>query len=375
MSLALSTLIYEWRRYFAAVVALSCAGILILSMSGFLVGILAGYTATIDRSRADIMVLMPEARSLMNSGGIPARIMPLVYMHPAVIEVRDLAGDGGRFAVEGKPDPTYVNISIVDAIPEAVTLPTDFSDDIRDALAVPYNVAVDRTALRRLGVRLGDEATLDGRMIRIGAVLDGYPNLDGVNVIMSRQTMRLIRTDRGGGAFLGPLMIKVANPREAERVRDELNTLADGQYRAWTREELSEATFKQFMNQGILAVLMGFLTVLGFFIGLAITSQTLRGAILANIKELASLRALGVSMRSLRLVVIEMSFWVGVAGLVMTAGLMVLISFAASVAGIPMLFQPSVIVTIILLLMTISIFSGLLTLGVLKKSQPADLLR
>jgi putative ABC transport system permease protein len=375
MSLALSTLIYEWRRYFAAVVALACAGVLILSMSGFLVGILAGYTATIDRSRADIMVLMPEARSLMNSGGIPARIMPLVYMHPDVVEVRDLAGDGGRFSVESKPDPQYVNISIVDAIPNAVTLPTDFSDDIRDALAVPYNVAVDRTALRRLGVKLGDEATLDGRMIRIGAILDGYPNLDGINVIMSRQTMRLIRPNRIGSPFLGPLMVKVENPREAERIRDELNALADGQYRAWTRKELSEATFKQFMNQGILAVLMGFLTVLGFLIGIAITSQTLRGAILANIKELASLRALGVSMGDLRMLVIELSFWVGVAGLALTAGLMVLITFAAGVAGVPMAYQPSVIVTIIILLMTIAIGSGLMTLGVLKKSQPADLLR
>jgi putative ABC transport system permease protein len=311
----------------------------------------------------------------MNSGGIPARIMPLVYMHPDVVEVRDLAGDGGRFSVESKPDPQYVNISIVDAIPDAVTLPVDFSDEIRDALAVPYNVAVDRTALGRLGVKLGDEATLDGRAIRIGAILDGYPNLDGINVIMSRQTMRLIRTDRGGGAFLGPLMVKVANPREAERVRDELNTLADGQYRAWTRQELSEATFKQFMNQGILAVLMGFLTVLGFLIGIAITSQTLRGAILANIKELASLRALGVSMGDLRLLVIELSFWVGIAGLVMTAGLMVLITFAAGVAGVPMAYQPSVIVTIIILLMTIAIGSGVMTLGILKKSQPADLLR
>jgi putative ABC transport system permease protein len=347
----------------------------VLSVSGFLVGILAGYTATIDRSRADIMVLMPEARSLMNSGGIPSRIMPLVYMHPDVVEVRDLAGDNGRFSVEGGPDPQWVQVSIVDAIPEAVTLPTDFSDEVRDALAVPYNIAVDRTALPRLGVKLGDEAVLDGRTIRVGAVLDGYPNLDGVSIVMSRQTMRLIRTDRGGGAFLGPLMVKVANPREAERVRDELNALGDGQYRAWTRRELSEATFKQFMNQGILAVLMWFLTILGFLIGIAITSQTLRGAILANIKELASLRALGVSMGDLRLVVIELSFWVGVAGMAMTAGIMMLIKFAAGAGGVPLMFQPSVITTVVILLMLIAIGSGLMTLGVLKKSQPADLLR
>ena len=57
MSLALSTLFYEWRRYTAAVVALAFSGLLILAQVGMFTGIVQGITATIDRSRADIMVL------------------------------------------------------------------------------------------------------------------------------------------------------------------------------------------------------------------------------------------------------------------------------------------------------------------------------
>jgi len=34
LSLALSTLIYEWRRYLAAVIALAVAGLLVLAMTG-----------------------------------------------------------------------------------------------------------------------------------------------------------------------------------------------------------------------------------------------------------------------------------------------------------------------------------------------------
>ena len=41
----------------------------------------------------------------------------------------------------------------------------------------------------------------------------------------------------------------------------------------------------------------------GLLIGVGITSQTLRGAIMANIKEFASLRALGVGMGSLNRIV------------------------------------------------------------------------
>ncbi len=53
MSLALSTLIYEWRRYLAAVIALSVAGLLVLAMTGMFMGMSKTFTATIDRSPAE----------------------------------------------------------------------------------------------------------------------------------------------------------------------------------------------------------------------------------------------------------------------------------------------------------------------------------
>src|SRR5215813_12627743 len=116
LSLALSTLLFEWRRYMAAIVALACAGVLVLGMSGLFVGLISAYTVTIDRSRADVMVLPPNAKSLNNSGGMPSRILPLVYLNNQVMEVRDLDGDGGRFYGPNKSDPEYVNASVVDTI-------------------------------------------------------------------------------------------------------------------------------------------------------------------------------------------------------------------------------------------------------------------
>ena len=373
MSLALSTLLFEWRRYMAAMVALACAGVLVLGMSGLFVGLISGYTATIDRSRADILVLPPHAKSLNNSGGMPARILPIVYMNREVTEVRDLDGDGGRFYGPGKSDPEYVNVSIVDPIPGAVTLPTDFSEATRQALSVPFNIAIDRTALKKLGVELGSEATFNGRVVRVAAVLENYPNVDNPSIIMSRQTLR--QMGRANTTRLGPLMVRVRDPLQAEAVRDQLNAIADGQYRAWTRTELRKATLNEFLNESIIALFMWAATVLGLLVGIMITWQTLRGAILANIKELASLRALGVSMGSLRVIVMELSFWVGVAGLFITAGIMALIALLAKLGGVPFGFMINWVVICAIMLMIIALASGFFSLGVLKKSQPADLLR
>ncbi|MHB8285145.1 MAG: ABC transporter permease [Caulobacteraceae bacterium] len=379
MSLALSTVIYEWRRYLAAVVALAFSGVLILAQVGMFMGMGKAFTATIDRSRADIFVLAPKANSLIGGpSGLPRRIEPLVYMDPEVVEVADMADNDAPFAnqpKDGKPRKReWSQIESVDTEPGALTLPVDFTEDVRQALEEPYAVAIDQTALARLGVKLGDTASLNNKTVYVRAILHGYPNLNQPSVVVSRQTFRLLKLI-SNEQRTGPLMVHIRDPARAEIVRDHLNAISKGDYRAWTKAELSLANDQEMMHNQIIGVMLGFSVFLGALIGIGITSQTLRGAILANIKEFASLRALGVSMGSLRTVVVELSVWVGVAGLIMTGLMLAGVSFLAKAGGVPMAFQLGQIIMTGLLLLAISVGSGIMSLGVLKKSQPADLLR
>jgi putative ABC transport system permease protein len=377
MSLALSTVIYEWRRYLAAVAALAFSGLLILAQVGMFVGMGKAFTATIDRSRADLFVLPAKAESLMNTGGMPRRLMPLIYLDPDVVEVADMDDDGGLFSnlsQGAKKKRNYVNITAVDTEPGALTLPTDFSEATREALSEPYAVAIDQSALGTLGVKLGDTAALDGHAVKVAAVLHNYQNILNQSVVVSRQTLSLMGKARPSNR-VGPMMVRLRDPSEAARVRDRLNVIGKGQFRAWMKPELSAANDKAFISFSFIAIVLGFSVFLGFCIGVGITSQTLRGAVLGNIKEFASLRALGVSMGSLRAVVMELSFWVGVAGLGATALLVGGVKILAGAAGVPMVFPLPYITGVGGLLLGIAVFSGALTMGVLKKSQPADLLR
>jgi putative ABC transport system permease protein len=380
MSLALATLLYEWRRYLAAIIALAFSGLLVLAFTGMFMGIGKAFTANIDRSRAEVMVLGPKAESLVNGSGVglPARIKPTLYLHPGVLAVGDLPGAGGQFQNEPGPDGKrkreFVQIFAIDTYPNAVTLPTDFSEATRIALLEPYAVAVDRTALARLGIKQGDKASLNGKTIKIVVVLDTYPNMASPMVFMSRSTLRLLgmagRADR-----TGPLLIQLRDPTQAEAIRDQLNAVSGGAYRAWTREELSQANQGAMLKEQFISIILVFSLVIGALIGLAITSQTLRGAILASIKEFASLRALGVGMGSLRAIVMELSFWVGIAGLAATAVLTTGVSALATSFGLPMFFPPAIVLGVGVFLLIVAILSGVMTLGILKKSQPADLLR
>lgn len=379
MSLALATLIYEWRRYLAAIIALAFSGLLVLAQVGLFAGIVKAVTASIERSRADIMILAPKSESLVNSSnGLPVRIKPLIYLNPDVVEVGTLEGNGGQWVNTPKPGDkqitTYVGINVVDTRPGAVTLPTDYPEAIRLALTEPGAVVVDRSALPRLGVKVGDKASLNGHTVYLRGLLTNYPNINNVDVVMSRDTLRRLGMGDSGPRS-GPLMVRLRDAARAEIVRDQLNTVAHGAYRAWTREELAKANESTIMKEQIIGILLGFSVLLGGGIGIGITSMTLRGAILANIKEFASLRALGVSMGSLRMIVLELSLWVGVAGIFATGIFTFLVSLLAGAAGLPMVFRPPVVIEVVVMLMVVAAMSGLISLGVLSRSQPADLLR
>ena len=380
MSLALSTLIYEWRRYLAAVIALAFSGVLVLAQVGMMMGIGKAFTATIDRSAAQLMVLPAKAESMMNTGGLPRRVMPAIHMHPEVTSVLDMDGDGAMWSNlasdKSKQKREFVQIMSVDTHRGAATLPVDYTEEWRLALAQPYSVAVDETALARLETELGGKATLNGRQVVVRAVTTGYPNMMQPTVVMSRQTLRLLGM-ASNSRRVGPLLVKIEDPERSEIVRDQLNAARGPNpvYRVWTKEELSAANEKAMMQEQFIGIVLGFSVFLGAAIGIGITWQTLRGAIMANIKEFASLRALGVSMGSLRWIVLELSFWVGVTGLLLTAVLVAGVTALGAAGGVPLAFPPDWVAMVAVLLVLIALGSGLLSLSVLKKSQPADLLR
>jgi putative ABC transport system permease protein len=80
-------------------------------------------------------------------------------------------------------------------------------------------------------------------------------------------------------------------------------------------------------------------------------------------------------MGDLRNIVMELSFWVGIVGVIASAALTWLVSLAATAGGVPMSFPPMLVAVVAVFLIVIAMVSGFLSLGVLKNSQPADLLR
>jgi putative ABC transport system permease protein len=379
MSLALATLIYEWRRYLAAIIALAFSGMMVMAFSGMFAGIIHAELATWERSRADLIILPPNVKALVNSNAsIPARVKPLIYLNPEVLDVEPISGSGAMWINVAKPGQkqvqTFVQTFGVQPYPGSVTLPKDFTEQERIALMEPGAVAIDASAQVPLGVKLGDKASLNGNSVWVRSILHNYQSPQQPIVVMSYQTMRQLGMEREG-LRIGPLMVSIRDAKRAEAVRDQLNKVAHGAYQAFTLKEFNQANETAVMGEQIIGLLLAFSVFLAALIGVGVTSQTLRGAILSNIREFASLRALGISMGSLRMIVMELSFWAGVAGtiaaLLFTAG----IALLGGTIGLPIVVRPPVAVFVCIMMMVIAIISGAMAMGILKKSQPADLLR
>ena len=381
MSLALATLIYEWRRYLAAIIALAFSGVLVLVMIGLFTGIIHSALATTERARADIYIMPIKTPTLVDGDPtLPSRVQPQIYLNPHVTEVRSIEEAFGSWA--NMPGPgekqvqKFVSVWAIDPIPNAVTLPTDYTDDQRLALMEPGAILVDASNLATLGVKLNSKGSINGHAVRVRGILHNYQDINQTSVVASRETER--RLSRSGGVNVtdtGPLMVRIDNPANAPLVRDQLNAVAHGAYHASTREEFNKLNENAILQEQIIGVLLLFLTVMAVLIGVGITSQTLRGAILSNIREFASLRALGISMGSLRLIVMELSVWAGVAGVGCAFLLTWLAAAAAGAAGLPLVIRSGPAIFIAVMLMIISVISGAMAMGILKKSQPADLLR
>ena len=72
---------------------------------------------------------------------------------------------------------------------------------------------------------------------------------------------------------------------------------------------------------------------------------------------------------------VELGFWVGVVGVFAAIFLTWLVSLLAMMGAVIIALPLSLLIVVGIGLILISMVSGLLSLGILKNSQPADLLR
>ena len=183
----------------------------------------------------------------------------------------------------------------------------------------PDTVLVDVSNAANLSARIGTRLELNGRLVKVVGLTRGLNNIGGANLITSLATARSLDSTSGDSDQVGYFLVKLRDPAAAARVRAELAPRGDHRpYSVWTAAELSNKSQLYWLFETGLGLGFAFSGGIALAIGVVITSQTLKSVVHASLREYATLRALGVSLGALRLVVLEQSAWVGLIGVVLT---------------------------------------------------------
>jgi putative ABC transport system permease protein len=375
VALARKTLIYEWRRFLPAMLAVGFAGLLQLLQIALVLGIFGSTSLYITGSSADVWVGYPGTQSVGSGRNIDADVESRILMDPAIQRVEPFIWVDGDWRGPRDTGGVSVFVSGIDPSPDGLMFSKALPADLRARLAEPDAVVVDRSALDQLGVGIGQTATINGHQVRVVGVSSGLRALGGVNVLCSLDTARELDEDP---ADVGPtyLVAKLHDPHQANAVAVRLRgTTAFGPYTTWSAKDFARISVRYWLFDTGAGAGVLFLAGIVFLVGAVITSQTLIAAVNGSMREYATLNALGVGVGALRKVVLEQAFWVGALGLLGAGLLGIVLMLLARSQDVPVVLNVPAALACIILVMGLAAVSGLAAMRSMRRADPATLLR
>jgi putative ABC transport system permease protein len=373
-SLALKTLIYDWRRFAPAAVAVGFSGLLVLVQAGLILGVFSLASVYVSRSSADLWVGYPGVQSIDLGRPITGATEYFLRLDPRVARVEPFYWGTGEWRTDRHG---RVNVYIVglDPRPGAMALSQVLPEDLRVRLREPDAVLVDEADLGKLETRIGGLAEINGRRVRVVGVTQGLRALGGVNVIASVPTAQRLDPSVGFAGGAAYFIAGLHNPSQAAAVAADLQAI--GRHRGFevmTARGFADRSTLYWLAESGAGVAFVFGSVVAVLVAAVVTSQTLAAAVVASLKDYAALRALGFTVGSLRAIVLAQTAWIAAGGLVLAGLLTGLLAALARAQATPLVLSGPMVTAALLLVALVALGSGLWALRRVSQADPAALL-
>jgi len=376
VALARKTLVYEWRRFLPAILAVGFASLLQLLQAALVLGIFGSASVYITGSSADLWAGYPGTQSVNLGRPIGEDVAMRLRMDPDVVKVEPFRWVDADWRGPHDTGGVSVFVSGIDPRADGMMFSHALPPALRARLNEPGAVIVDKADLDSLGVTIGDTAAINGQRVKVVGVSSGLRALGGVNIVASLETARVLDVAPDDAGMMTYFVAKLrpgVRPKAAAR---RLNgSISFGPYTVWTAKQFARESQLYWMFDTGAGAGVLFLAGIVFLVGAVITSQTLIAAVIGSIREYATLNALGVGRGSLRKVVMEQAFWVGALGLLCSVVIGAILLVIARNRSVPMEMRPLTALACLTLSMALAIVSGLASVRSLRRADPASLLR
>jgi len=373
-SLALKSLIHDWRRFSPAVVAVAFSGLLVLLQAALILGIFSLSSLYVTKSSADVWIGYPGVQSVDLGRPISEQAELSAWRQAGVKQVEPLLWGSGQWRTETQG---AVNVYIVGVAldAQALALAGTLGAEERSRLAEPDTVLIDAADMNKLDVAPGDTAEINGRRVRIVGFTNGLRGLGGVNVIASVATTRVLDPAAAPKGRVGYVLARFDTPENVAAATKALNLVGKrAGFEAMQADAFADRSTLYWLAESGAGIAFIFGSIVAVAVAVIITSQTLTAAVVGSIREYAALRALGFSMGSLRAIVLEQSAWVGVAGLAAAGVMTLLLAAVARTQGVPIVLSLPMMAGAGILIILVALGSGAWALRRVGKADPASLL-
>jgi putative ABC transport system permease protein len=354
--------------------AVAFSGLLVLVQAALVLGVFAGASVYVTASRGELWIGYPGTQSVDLGRTLPRVADLAARMDPAVRRVEPLYWGEGDWRSPATRGGVSVYVSGIDTAAAGLAFARVLNPAQRLALREPGAAIVDVADLDKLGATVGAQAEINGHHVRVVDAVHGLRALGGVNVVMSLASARAL--DPAAEAAPSYFLVALRDPAQAGAVAARLQPqAATPRYAVWRSEDFAARAvrFWLFDTGAGLAFVFGALLVA--VVGALVTSQALIGAVSGNLREYATLRALGVSHGALRAVVLEQALWVGGGGLVLAAAIGAGLLALAAGAAVPIAIDPGGAALVAGLVLLVALGSGLAAMRSLRRADPIELLR
>lgn len=314
---ALRMLVGDTAKYLALIIGLTFSAMLVIQQGSIFTGIMRRIAAPIEGiPQPDIWVMYPGTKFYDDRNPLEARALNRVRGVPGVSWAEPLLVGGGTARL---PDGTFAGVQIVGVDRETkLGLPRDFLS------GKPGNIeGTDAILWDSLGnkqydtVSVGEKLELnDKRAVVVGKVA-GPRRFAGQAVVYTTYE-RALSYSPGGRKRLTFVLAKArpgVDPEElAERIRERTGL------EAMTSQGFFWSTIAYFMRNSGASVNFAITVILGIVVGVAIAGQTFYAFTVENTRFFATLKAIGVTNRTLVRMVLLQALVVGLLGWGLGAG-------------------------------------------------------
>lgn len=287
--LAVRMMFHDRAKLVGSLAGVVFAVVLVLQQLGTLFGLIGKNTMFVENTGADIWVVPRGTNTLQAGEPLDRSVVDRVRSARGVAEAEPLvllAANMKRPAGGSEP-MTLVGF----AYPSRLGAPWNVVAGKTADLSAPDTLFVDDSARAKLGdVNLGSVREVEGKRVRVVGLTWGLqpfaPAYAFAEIGLAR---RLTKTKDGDCQFV---LVRVREGERASEVAERLQVQVP-EADVVTRDTFRDAIVRSLLVDSALGISFGFTATFGLLVGFVIVALTMYSAVLDNLRELGTLKAIG----------------------------------------------------------------------------------